>query len=497
MTDGLALVGSIARVLNAGHRVEETLAAVLDRLRAGLGARAAILWHREPHASHFRRLASPPWFEGDGRAPDLRQELVHEGERVGALELVATGAGGFPAATRAGEIAAVTGEVLAPYLASVELSEDLAREVAKRGWEIETQRRLTELVIDSLPVGLYVVDRAYRIQVWNRKRETGTQGVPREYAVGRSVFEVLTRQSPERLREEFDRVFATGEIRQVVVEHRAGDDARYYRISKIPMRLDGREISHVITIGEDVTEARGAFQRMAQSEKLAALGQLAAGVMHEINNPLATIGACAEAMSRRLAESGNEPARAAVEEYLRIVESEVERCTRIVAGLLDFSRSKGRLARRVDLASLLEDTLFLLRHHPRFRDLEVGRELAPGLPPVQANVEQLKQVFVALLLNGRDAVEQGGTLAVRARVNPAAPGEVMVEVEDTGVGIPPTVLPRIFEPFFTTKEAGRGTGLGLSICYGIVQAHGGRIEVESQVGKGSLFRVILPAESSS
>src|SRR2546426_11576302 len=135
-----------------------------------------------------------------------------------------------------------------------------------------------------------------RIRAWNRKREAGTQGVAREDAVGRDIFDVLDRQPRDLLKREFDRVFDTGELQQVEMESQASGEARYYRITKIPMRQDGHDISHVITIGEDITEWRQAQQRLTETEKLAAVGQLAAGAMHEINNPLATILACCAAL---------------------------------------------------------------------------------------------------------------------------------------------------------------------------------------------------------
>ena len=154
-----------------------------------------------------------------------------------------------------------------------------------------------------------MVDRDYRIQIWNRKRETGTQGLRRGEVVGRPVFDVLTRQSREQLRAEFDRVFATGEIQQSELEVAHGDEVRHFRLSKIPMRLDGDAITHVITIGEDVTEWHAVQGQILQAEKLAAIGQLAAGVMHEINNPLATIGACVAAIQGRLEDGGDRTRR--------------------------------------------------------------------------------------------------------------------------------------------------------------------------------------------
>ena len=495
----LALVGAVARLLNSEMGTEATLAAVAEALRRGLPAESVTLWVRRPGIATFGAVSSPPVPDGPRLAESLdrlpvddrarRFALEHEGTRVGMLDVRAE-----PGAD-ALEVLAVVADVLAPFLASLELSEDLAGEVAAQSREIEEHRRFISLVIDSLPVGLYVVDRSYRIQIWNRKRETGTQGLRRDDVVGRPVFEVLTRQPAEQLREEFDRVFHTGEIQQSELEVTLGGAVRYFRLSKIPMRLDGDEISHVITIGEDVTDWRNIQTKILQSEKLAAIGQLAAGVMHEINNPLATISACVAAIEGRLEGAGPGAAAiaAATDEYLRIIDKEVDRCSRIVDGLLDFSRPKGTSKTVVQLNALVNETLFLLKHHRQFKRLTVVRELDPAAPRTVGNPEQLTQVLMALMLNALDAMEQGGLLTVRTGASRSRADEVVVEVEDTGVGIPRADQDKIFEPFYTTKPPGRGTGLGLSICYGIVQDHHGRIEVESAPGRGSVFRVSLPA----
>ena len=169
------------------------------------------------------------------------------------------------------------------------------------------------------------------------------------------------------------------------------------------------------------------------------------------------------------------------------------RCTNIVDGLLDFSRPKELVPKApTGINSLIEQTLFLLKHHQRFKRISVLRQLAAGLPPALVNEDQMIQVLMALMLNGVDAMDDGGVLTVRTLANPSRTDEVIIEVNDLGHGIAAVDLPKIFEPFYTTKPPGRGTGLGLSICYGIVEQHLGRIEVDSEPGKGATFRVYLP-----
>jgi two-component system NtrC family sensor kinase len=385
-------------------------------------------------------------------------------------------------------------DLLAPALRDAEYAHRLESEVAARTREIDEQRRFTEKIIDSLPVGLYVIDRAYRIQAWNRKRETGFQGVSREEAIGRTIFEILHRQPAELLRSEFESVFETGQMQQFPIESTAFGESRTYRISKIPMYLEENEVSHVITIGEDITEWRQAEERFAQAEKLAAIGTLAAGVMHEINNPLATIGACAESLTLGLDEGtlDLDRDREEVKESLELIQQEVYRCKGIIDGLLDFSRPKSTAKVLVDLNAVIDKTLRLVKHHPRFRRVLIGIEPGGNIRPVLANEEQMVQVFMALVLNALDAMEDKGVITLRTR-DDEKEDMTIAEVVDRGHGIRSGDRTKIFEPFYTTKPPSRGMGLGLSICYAIVTEHGGRIEVDSVMGEGSIFRILLPA----
>ncbi len=376
----------------------------------------------------------------------------------------------------------------------------LEAELEVRTREVAEQQHFMATVIDALPVGLYVVDREYRVQAWNHTRETGLQGIARGEALGRTIFEILHRQPAESLRQEFDEVFQTGELRQFETNSAASVAPRTYRISKIPMRVPAAVasgVTHVIAVGEDITEWKEAEARVAQAEKLAAIGQLAAGVMHEINNPLATISACAESMAEQL-ESRGDPADPKHAEYLRVIQGEVERCKTIVDGLLDFSRARPSDAVPVDMVAIVEQALSLLRHHARFKRLAIRREFAEGpdagaARSVRGNAERLVQVIIALLMNASDAMGERGTVTLRVHSDETS---VVTEVIDNGPGISRSDVRKIFEPFFTTKPPGRGTGLGLSICHGIVADHGGRVDVDSTPGVGTAFRISLPRHAS-
>jgi two-component system NtrC family sensor kinase len=489
-------ISQIAAALATGDAPIEVLGSVLSRIADTVSASGCSLWLTDelelrckarvgvappPVAVVRMLLARPRSDPGDDGPLVVRLDTAHH--PLGAL--VVTPDAPLGATARAFLFAVA--DILAPVLRQSAYAQRLESEVIERTRQIDRERRVTERIIDSLPVGLYVIDREYRISVWNRKRETGMQGVSREEAIGRTIFEILHRQPASMLRKEFDEVFATGRLQIFQMESTASGELRTYRLSKIPMRLDNGPVTHVITVGEDVTEWRQAQDRFSQAEKLAAIGTLAAGVMHEINNPLATIAACAESL-----EINHEDAPPDIQEGLRLIQSEVQRCKGIVDSLLDFSRPKAGDKSLVDVNVAIDRTLFVLKHHTRFKKLQVRTELDRALgTSVYANEEQLVQVFMALLINAMDAMQERGTVELRTRQSDDG-ASVLAEVIDQGEGIRRADIPKLFEPFFTTKAPGRGTGLGLSICYAIVAEHGGRIEVDSTPGEGSVFRIVLP-----
>lgn len=393
----------------------------------------------------------------------------------------------------AAQLAALAAHISSIYETTRLSSITLAKEVERRTAEVEAQRRFTEAIIDSLPVSLHVIDRDYRIVAWNRNRELGGQGVPRGEALGRSIFDVLTRQPRPLLEQEFKRVFATGKIERIEQENTAPDGAcRHWMISKIPMRTEAEDISHVITVGEEITARVEANRAVARTEKLAAVGRLAAGVVHEINNPLATIAACAEALESRVVVGSfdESPEVSDLREYLALIRSEAFRCKTITNGLLDFSRARAGQHALVDLSELLDSVARLVNHQRRGKNIEISVHAADGLSLVSGDRGQLQQAVIILSENAIDAMPAGGVLNLRARKQGST--SVAVEVSDTGVGIPLENQAKIFDPFFTTKEVGAGTGLGLAVAYGIVAEHQGHIGVESTVERGTTFTITLP-----
>ncbi len=438
--------------------------------------------HDEKHTVEY---AAPLRF--DGRALGALVVAFDRAEECGVTECRLVDA--------AAQQAALAAHISSLYEAARTTSISLAKEVERRTAEAEAQRRFTEAIIDSLPISLYAVDHDYRVVAWNRNRELGGQGIARELALGRNIFEVLTRQPRRILESEFARAFATGRIERIEQETATPEGGtKHWLVSKIPMRAEGDSVSHVITVGEDITARVEANRAVARAEKLAAVGRLAAGVVHEINNPLATISACAEALESRVAEGafGSSPEVDNLDEYLQLIRNEAFRCKTITNGLLDFSRARAVQHAPVQLEEIIAKARRLLIHQRRGERIEFRVETADGLTPVSGDEGQLQQALITLAENAIDAMPEGGTLTLRAYNKGVG---VVVEVSDTGVGIPQENMARVFDPFFTTKEVGRGTGLGLAVCYGIVADHGGRISVESHVGHGTTFTLMLPAIS--
>ncbi len=247
-----------------------------------------------------------------------------------------------------------------------------------------------------------------------------------------------------------------------------------------------------VKVDERTAQLEATREQLVRTERLASLGRLAATVAHEINNPIAGILNLSRLMERIIGNQGIPAERVPdVREYLAQVTHETGRIGRIVTDLLSFSRQSRPTIEPVNLTDLVRRSTSILTPKLRLRDLRLECVVDPGLAPVSCDAQQIEQVLINLVVNAAEASPDGATL--RVRVGPA-PGGAFIEIEDHGSGIEPEALGRIFEPFFTTKDDGKGVGLGLAVAYGIVEAHGGTIDVRSAVGKGTTFRVVLPTE---
>jgi PAS domain S-box-containing protein len=362
--------------------------------------------------------------------------------------------------------------------------EDKARELT----------RLTDYhssIVESMEAGVVVMGTDNRIERWNRGMER-LAGVPRDLAIGKTLAEALSSD-------------ASAVLASILPESdlpSSGDDHLY----KVTLKLQsGRVITvnvnaapfdsslsdsmtsraRAVLIFHDVTDRVALERQFQQTEKMVAVGLLAAGVAHEVNTPLTGISSYTQ-----LLRSQMDPKDARVE-WLDKIEKQTLRGAKIVSNLLNFARAGGSDDASLDVSKVAADVISLVEHQLDRARVRVVKELAADLPTVIGSENKIQQVLFNLILNARDAMPSGGWLTVKTCIDGR---DVVVEVNDTGDGIPEADLPRIFDPFFTTKDVGQGTGLGLAVSYGIVQEHGGTIQASSSKGKGSRFEVRLPIE---
>lgn len=232
-------------------------------------------------------------------------------------------------------------------------------------------------------------------------------------------------------------------------------------------------------------------KQLIQAEKLNALGELSAAIAHEINNPLAGVLVYSKLLTKKMDSDSFDKEEALAN--LSKMESAVSHCSKVIRGLLDFARQSEPVLRPVVVSSVIDQVMSLVGHQAKMKGVKVTTEEMSPLPLVMADFNQLQQVFLNLAVNAIQAMPDGGKLTIRSSLS--QDGQVRVSVQDTGYGIAPENLERLFTPFFTTKEQEKGVGLGLAVSYGIIERHGGRIEVQSELGKGSTFTVHLPAHS--
>ena len=349
--------------------------------------------------------------------------------------------------------------------------------------EANDRERYIRSVVEGLREGLIALDRDGRIVAWNRAMEQWC-GVPGDELMGRALFDVNPHFKNEAVAEPL-RQLLRGDVDEFKLDGVAHETLRGEHVA---WNIRGGLIRHgaaaagAVLLIEDVTDRLGLERAARQTEKLAALGTLAAGLAHELNNPIGIISSRAELM---LLESESAPLPPDVAEDLKVIHRHAQRVARIAQGLLSFARHSAGERGRVDLNQVVDETLLLAEKMIVKDGLTLQRALTPGLPPIWGDANALQQVVMNLVTNARDAVKGGGEISVETSAVAEPPGGVQLVVRDSGPGIPPEILPKIFDPFFTTKA--EGTGLGLSISYGIVREHQGTVDVQSAPGRGTTF----------
>ena len=262
-------------------------------------------------------------------------------------------------------------------------------------------------------------------------------------------------------------------------------DGRHYHIQFYPIRSEQGTVDQIVHTIHDVTLLKNAARHLMQSEKMTAIGQLSAGIAHEINNPLGIILCYTTLLLRDL------PATAECREDICVIERQAANCKRIVEQLLSFARQTQTVKTPGRLNESLREVVALVEHQFAKNGITIELRLDPDLPELVFDGNQLKQVWLNLLMNARQAMPTGGRITIQSSFQ-VAERAVRVNIADTGSGIDAEVLPRIFDPFFTTKQTGEGTGLGLSVSFGIIQEHQGDLQIESAPGKGARFLITLP-----
>ncbi|MGD9249915.1 MAG: ATP-binding protein [Desulfobacterales bacterium] len=365
-------------------------------------------------------------------------------------------------------------------------------ELRKFNRELERERQHVQTILDGITEIVAVISPGYRIR-----------------SVNHSFFDIYPNKSPvEGLC--FDIFRGRSEpceecpLREALAQNRVcrqntifpvDGHNRHFAITASPMRNAEGDPTDILVVKRDDTLEKQFQAKYYLAEKMATIGLLAAGVAHEINNPLTSIQGFAEGLQRRMAGLSahlDQELRSDFEEYLDIIHKECRRCSGIVQSLLTFSPRKDVEYSPTDLNTLIQNVLRILHHRLKpYPDELIDLRLEAAVPTVRGNAAELEQVILNLILNALDAIGENGIISIRTR--PTDDHWVLLEVEDNGCGMASEDLPKLFEPFFTTKPVGEGIGIGLSTCYHIIEAHGGDIRVDSVPGEGARFTVRLPA----
>jgi PAS domain S-box-containing protein len=371
-----------------------------------------------------------------------------------------------------------------------------ASRTSKGGLELSTMRPFLEGLLTNMEGGVFTIDRQKRITSFS-KSAMWTTGYCLDDVIGKECSDILKSTACETACP-FISILKKGGSTHRSDKEIIGKDGKAIpvHITAFALKNTSGEIVGMAEIFRDISEIKSLKNQLMQSDRFAVLGQVAASVAHEINNPLNGILTYVKLIAKKL-ETECDSTRQ-FDKYLSIIERETINMARIVKNLLDFSRHAEAEIVPLDVKDVIEQSLLLLRDALKIGNIEVKRDSESYIPQIMGDFGQLQQVFANIMLNSIHAMPRGGTLTVETMAEGTRGQEcfVRVAVSDTGSGIPEENLPRIFDPLFTTKggKDGVGLGLGLSIVQRIVKEHRGKINVKSTVGKGTTFRLRFPAK---
>ena len=331
------------------------------------------------------------------------------------------------------------------------------------------------------------------------KRGCEVLGYKEEEIIGKNWFDLCI---PEKIREEVIKTFRkliagkleVTEYYENPILTRKGEE-RIIAWKNTIVRNKAGDIVGTLSSGEDITDRKRVEAELIRSEKLASVGQLAAGVAHEVNNPLAGILIYIKLLLKRYKQKKLQPEE--TEKQLEKIGRETERCSRIIKNLLDFSRQTEVKLRPVNINKVIEATFSIIGHQISLENVKAEMELSTSLPSILVDFDQIQQALMNIMLNAAQAMPNGGelkittSLAKRVKIGRSIRDAIRIDISDTGVGIPQENLDKLFTPFFTTKEKGKGVGLGLSVVHGIIERHHGKIEIKSNPGAGTTFSIYL------
>jgi signal transduction histidine kinase len=398
-------------------------------------------------------------------------------------------------------------EIKATRVGTLFIDSLLGLESSKIGFYSEVKQKIQELeavnlglrfkqmelqaIFDAISDGVVIYDSRKLVQ---HRNHVCPQLFPRETLVGtscRALFHPESKLAPETC--PVEKALAGQNCQWSFTGPAERQDRKqFFEVIATPIENPGGGYRALIFL-RDVTQKRAQELNLLQAEKMSSIGFLAAGVAHEINNPMNSVAGYAEALQRRLKSCPELLDDQRLEDfgpYLEVIVREVYRCKSIIDNLLSFSRKSDGTRGRVDLNAIIREVLQLLNHKSRYESILVRESLSEPLAAMQGDAGTLRQVFLNLLLNAMQAITGEGTIEVSTV---GTPGWLEARVADNGSGIPPELIDQIWNPFFTTKAVGKGSGLGLALVYDIVKNHGGEITVASTVGKGTEFTVRFPA----